>query len=152
MIATLLLALVLLLLIASWSDMRRRIIPNWLNAAIAIAAPLFWWAQGLALWPDVAAQVGVALAVFALFGGLFALGLMGGGDAKLIGALALWVPPASVFDLLVLTALGGGIVTMATLAHHYWRRSGAIVEIPYGIAIAAAGIACLGQHYLYQFA
>ena len=71
----------------------RRTIPNGLNAAIASLAPLWWWAHGLPLWPDVAWQIGLAAVVFALFAGAFALGMMGGGDVKMIGALALWLPP-----------------------------------------------------------
>ena len=85
-----------LLLTAAWTDIRSRIIPNPLNAAIALMAPLFWWAQGLAPWPDMAAQLALGIAVFALFAGFFWLGLMGGGDVKMIGALALWLP---LFDL-----------------------------------------------------
>ena len=57
----------------------------------SLAIP-FWWAIGLPLWPDVAIQVGVAALVFGLFAIAFAMGAMGGGDVKLIGALALWLP------------------------------------------------------------
>jgi prepilin peptidase CpaA len=75
-----------LLLAAGIEDARRRTIANGTNAAVALLAPAWWWANGLALWPDVAVQLGVAAGVFALFVGLFAIGQMGGGDVKLIGA------------------------------------------------------------------
>ena len=56
----------------------------------------FWWSLGLALWPDVALQLGVAALVFGLFAIAFAFGAMGGGDVKLVAAIALWLPPTSV--------------------------------------------------------
>ncbi len=52
------------LLVAAFTDIRSRQIANWLNGAIALGAPLFWWASGLALWPGVAIQLGVAAATF----------------------------------------------------------------------------------------
>ena len=73
----LLIALAIALVVAAFTDLRRRQIDNWLNAGIALAAPAFWWASGLSLWPDVALQLGVALAAFAVLAGLFALRAMG---------------------------------------------------------------------------
>ena len=45
---------------AAPTDWRRRQIDNWLNLAIVIGAPFFWWASSLSLWPGVALQFGVA--------------------------------------------------------------------------------------------
>lgn len=47
----LLVTLAIALMIAAITDIRRRQIDNWLNAAIALAATLYWWASGLNLWP-----------------------------------------------------------------------------------------------------
>src|ERR1044072_9474583 len=85
-------ALALLQVLAGLEDARTREIANWKNLAVAVLAPLWWWANGLSLWPEVAVQLEVALLVFAFFAGAFALGQMGGGDVNLIGALALWLP------------------------------------------------------------
>jgi prepilin peptidase CpaA len=85
----LLAGLATLLLIAAITDWRSRLINNWLTGTIAITAPLYWWATGLGLWPDVAIQIGIAVVIFAIFAAFFALGAMGGGDVKLLGALAL---------------------------------------------------------------
>ena len=90
-----------MLLVACWYDLRTRTIPNGLNLAIALLAIPFWWSIGLPLWPDVAIQIGVACAVFAVFAGAFALGAMGGGDVKLVAAIALWLPWQAVIALLV---------------------------------------------------
>lgn len=147
-----LLPLAALLLVAAGWDLRSRIIPNWLNAAIALGAVGFWWAEGAHLWPDVALSVAVTLLVFALFFAAFAFGAMGGGDVKLIAALALWLPPGATLQLLFLMSLAGGIVTIATVAHHAARRAAGRPEIPYGVAISAAGLWMIGERYLYQFA
>ncbi|HEX8214006.1 MAG TPA: prepilin peptidase, partial [Allosphingosinicella sp.] len=84
--------LALMLTFAAVGDLRKREIPNWLNGAIAALAIPFWWAVGISVWPDMAIQLGVAAGVFALFALLFNFGFMGGGDVKMIGALALWLP------------------------------------------------------------
>jgi prepilin peptidase CpaA len=143
----LLAALAIALLWAAVTDLRSRTIANWLNAAIALGAPLFWWASGLALWPDVAMQVGVAFAAFALLAALFALGAMGGGDVKLLTALALWVQPALFLQLLILMALLGGLLTVVMGAWHIARHRRERLAIPYGLAIASAGLWVLGTHY-----
>ncbi|WP_203308429.1 prepilin peptidase [uncultured Sphingomonas sp.] len=128
-----------LLLSAGIEDARRREIANWKNAAIALAAPAWWWANGLG-WGDMAIQFGLATAVFALFAGVFAAGWMGGGDVKMIGALALWFPPGGVLSMLMLMAVVGGAITMLMVVEHRWRRREAVVEVPYGVAIAAAAL------------
>jgi len=140
-------ALAIALLWAAFSDLRERTIANWLNAAIALGAPLFWWAAGLALWPDVALQLGIALAAFALLAGLFALGAMGGGDVKLLTALALWIPPLLFLQLLIVMALVGGILTILFSAWHIARRRRERLAIPYGLAIACGGLWVLGTNY-----
>lgn len=144
----LLLALAIGLLVAAFTDIRRRQIDNWLTAAIALAAPLFWWSSGLALWPDVAIQFGVALAAFAILAGLFALRMMGGGDVKLLTALALWIAPGLFLKLVIIMALLGGILTIVMGAWHVMRRQRDKLAIPYGVAIAAAGLWVLGTDYL----
>ncbi len=133
-------SLSLLLLVAAWGDLRTRIISNRLNAAIALSAPLWWWAHGLPLWPDVAWQIGLALLVFGIFAGAFALGMMGGGDVKMIGALALWLQPWALARMLVVMALAGGVLTLVTLVEHRLRKRPGQPEIPYGLAIATAGL------------
>lgn len=143
----LLATLAALLLWGAVTDLRSRTIGNPLNLAIALLAPLWWWANGLALYPDVALQLGLALAVFALFAGLFALGWMGGGDVKLLGALALWLPGEAMIALLVIMALAGGVVTLVTVAHHRIARRVGQPQIPYGVAIALAGLWVLGERY-----
>lgn len=143
--------LALALVAAAVGDWRQRIIPNRLNGAIALLAIPFWWASGLSLWPDVALQVAVAAIVFALFALAFRIGAMGGGDVKLVTALALWLPWAAVVKLLVIMSVAGGLLTIAMLIPHRLAKTAGQPEIPYGIAIAFAGFWLLGERFLNQF-
>ena len=143
-----LIVLAALLLTAAFTDLRSRRIANWLNASIAIAAPLYWWTSGLSLWPGVAIQLGMAMAAFACLSVLFALRAMGGGDVKLLTALALWFDPASFLRLLFMMALVGGLLTIGMGAWHVMRRQRDRLAIPYGVAIAAGGLWILGVRYL----
>ena len=147
----LLLALVVLLLSAGIEDVRTREIANWKNALIALLAPGWWVASGLSLWPGVAIQLAVAVAVFGLFVGAFWLGQMGGGDVKLIGALALWLPPQPLLWMLVLMSLLGGALTLLMVADKLLRKKKQLPEIPYGVAIAMAALLVIREPILNQF-
>jgi len=141
-------ALGLLLVSAGIEDARSRNIANWKNAAIALLAPLWWWANGLALWPDVATLLGVALLVFAFFLGAFAVGQMGGGDVKLLGALALWLPVNPLIGMLVMMALLGGVLTIVMLAERWTQLRGGLAALPWRtvtpIGFAVLGVLALG--------
>jgi len=136
------------LLVAAFTDIRSRQIANWLNVAIALGAPAFWWASGLDLWPGVVIQLGVALATFAVLALLFAIRAMGGGDVKLLTALALWIPPIQFLNLLIVMALVGGVLTVVLGAWHVIRRQRERLAVPYGVAIATGGLWVLGTTYL----
>lgn len=140
-----------LLVVAAVTDLRSRIISNPLNLAIALMAPLFWWSHGLSLWPDVAIQIALGAGVFALFAVLFALGMMGGGDVKLLAALALWFPWQPLLLLLVLMAMLGGLVTLVTIVHHRLKQRTGPPEVPYGVAIVLAALWVVGERYFNQF-
>ena len=103
-------------------------------------------------WVDLVAHLAVGLAL--LGGGvvLFARGWMGGGDVKLLAVTGLWLVPAATPALLLLTALAGGLLTLAMImaralgAHRLAgdkiaALSDPMDRVPYGIAIAAAAIA-----------
>jgi prepilin peptidase CpaA len=140
--------LAVLLLMAAWTDIRTRTISNELNAAIALFAIAFWWVTGEALWPDIAIRVGVALLLFALCAGLFMLRMMGGGDVKMIGALALWLPLKALAPMLTVMALAGGVITLILLIRQRWRPNAEKPEVPYGVAIALGGIWVIANGFL----
>lgn len=115
-----------------------------LYAAYAVAAP------GAVGW---GAAVAIAAAVFAGGAILFALGLMGGGDVKLLSAVALWAGPAGIIEMMAVVAVAGGVIAViaasplkhgVALAFDAAGRTAArdallAGAIPYGVAIAAGG-------------
>lgn len=143
----LLAALAIALLVAAFTDLKSRKIGNWLTGTVALTAPLFWWASDLAIWPDVAIQLGLGIATFFTLSILFALKLMGGGDIKLLTALALWMKPMVFLDLILLMALIGGVLTLFFAAWHLAKGQRDKLAIPYGLAIAMAGLLVIGMNY-----
>jgi len=102
---------------------------------------------------DMASHFGAAGAVLLTGFVLFSCGWIGGGDAKLAAATALWLGFAHLFDYLIYSSILGGVLTVAliqfrklplpaALAGHEWierlHRTGGAV--PYGIALAAAAL------------
>jgi prepilin peptidase CpaA len=144
-------ALAALLLAAAVCDIRKREIPHWTVIAIALLAIPFWLSEGLAFWPGMAIQLGVALIVFAIFAAMFAFGWMGGGDVKLLAALALWLPWQALIFLLLIMSFAGGALTLGMVLWSKLKRHGAAPEIPYGVAIAFAGLWLIGERFLNQF-
>lgn len=142
----LLLGLAIALLIAAFTDMRSRQIGNWLNAAIALGAPLFWWANGLSA-ADIGWQLALAGAAFIVLALLFSIRAMGGGDVKLLTALALWIEPAWFLKLLVVMALLGGLLTVVMAVWHMLHGRKDRLAIPYGVAISCAGLWVLSAQY-----
>lgn len=145
-------ALGVALIICMVTDYRTRKIYNKVNAGIALMAPLYWIALGEAVWPQMVIHVGMALAVFGVFAFCFRFGLMGGGDVKLIAALALWFGPTEISALILFTSILGLVVTFLFWIEHRQRRRIGPPRIPYGIAIALAGMWVIGQPYFNQFA
>ncbi len=139
--------LVGLLVVASASDARSRIIPDWVNISIAALAIPFWWTTQLTLWPGLVAQVAIAVIVFAAMLGAFSLGQMGGGDVKLLTALALFLPPPDFLDAFVGTAMIGGILTSIQLVRHTMRTGEHPFENPYGVSISLGALVALGGRY-----
>lgn len=97
----------------------------------------------------VVCALGVLLFTFALF----AFNLLGGGDAKLMAAGALWVGAGQIFSFLAFTAIFGGILCLLILSYRrlvpadVWplppwalRLHASGGPVPYGIAIAASGL------------
>jgi prepilin peptidase CpaA len=123
----LLAALATALLVAAFTDIKRREIDNWLNAGIAISAPLWWLAMGFS-WIDVGLQLGLALIVFAVTCVLFAMRQMGGGDVKLLTALALWFAPYSFLQLVVMMGVIGGGASVAMAYFNMKRVPGEVVR------------------------
>ena len=155
--------LVLVLLVASWTDVRSRRIPNWLTVGGMIAglAVRVWAGPG----PLVDGVLGVGLGLL-LAAPFFAIGVLGGGDAKLLMAVGAFMGPADLARASLVIAVVGGLVALVeagrrgvllpTLASCgslllSWvtlgRRGrepmavgGERLAVPYGVAIAAGSL------------
>jgi len=123
----LLAALATALMVAAFTDLRRREIDNELNLAIALASPLWWLSMGFS-WVDVLFQVVLAVVTFVFALILFATRQMGGGDVKLLTALALWFTPLSFIQLVVLMAIIGGGASVGMAAFNMKRVAGETVR------------------------
>jgi len=144
----LMLALLATLLgVAAATDIRSRIISNRLNAVIALLAVPWWFALGLSGY-DILFQIGLACVVLVLFAICFALGMMGGGDVKLLAALGLWLPLTKLLMMLEIMALGGGLLTIGMVVAHKLRKAPGKPEIPYGVAIAGAALLIVANDIL----
>lgn len=144
-------ALCALLVIAAIGDLKSYIIPNWLNAAVALLAIPFWLTSARLGWPQMGEQALVAGCALLVFGGLFAAGWMGGGDVKLLVALGLWLPWVFYLRMFMAVAVLGGLQTLIFMALHRLRRREGVPEIPYGVAIACGALLLLGEPIVKHF-
>jgi prepilin peptidase CpaA len=106
-------ATIILLLAAAISDITRYRIPNIIVYAIVAAfavGAIFNFAWPAIVWPVLAGVV-----MFLLGAGLFAFGLFGGGDVKLLAAMALWTSFADLPRFLLVMAAAGGLIGLALL-------------------------------------
>ena len=102
-----------LLLAAAWCDIATRTIPDGISIALATSGLLARALEGLA---PAAASLLVAAGLFAALLPLHARGAFGGGDVKLITALAVGLSPLATVDFLVATVMAGGALGVAYLA------------------------------------
>jgi prepilin peptidase CpaA len=102
---------------------------------------------------DVLSHVGAALAVLSVTFLFFARGWIGGGDAKLAAATALWLGFDHLTEYLLYASMIGGLLTLviirfrlmplpAALAGQEWARRLHRLDggVPYGIALATAAL------------
>lgn len=136
---------VALLALAAYSDAQQFRIPNAISLAMVAAFPIYVGLAPTAVPWLLASTIAVGILVLGLIA--FSHGLIGGGDAKLLSAVALWAGPEHVLEFLFVTALAGGLLAVLALASARFAGLGAgygqIEKIPYGVAIAAGGIAAV---------
>ncbi len=152
-----LLVLPALMLAAAWCDALRYTIPNWISLALA---GLFAPAALLSGMDPMQIGLGYLVGLGALAAGmaLWAPGFIGGGDAKLIAAGAIWFGWPSVLMFLVWAGLAGGVLALFLLLA---RRAAPLLPVtkriiedsmfahgkpvPYALAIAAGAFIALPQ-------
>ncbi len=142
-----------LLLAAAWQDLRTLRIDD--RFSIALAAVFALWTaagflEGSFSLSVLSLSVACAAGLFGLGAAAFAVGMIGGGDVKLLAAIGLFAGPALVVDLLLATALMGGLMGLAVMAGapigpvsargEATLRGRMRSRVPYGPAIAVGGL------------
>jgi prepilin peptidase CpaA len=141
-----------LMIIAGAGDALSMRIPNWLTLAIAAAFLPMALLTGMP-WAMIGVHAAVGFAMFIAGFACFALGLFGGGDAKLLAAAGLWLGWPELMPFLTMTAFAGGILALCILVWSFvnlnseikdgsiFRHLGSIKpNVPYGYAFAIGAI------------
>jgi prepilin peptidase CpaA len=137
---------------AAATDLFTMTVPN--RIVLVLTAGFFIIAPMVGLgWADVGVHVALAAVALLVTFGLFSKGWIGGGDAKLFAATCLWLGLGGMFVYSIYAALLGGALTLvllfvrnmplpATLLSQGWivRLHSPKEGVPYGIALAAAGL------------
>ena len=139
-------------IVAGLKDLTSMTIPNWISAVLILGFFPAAFVTGLPV-NDMLLHFGVAVAVLLVGMAMFALRWVGGGDAKLLAAAALWMGMGGITPFLLYTALVGGafgllLLLARTYAQPYvfgapnWVAT--LMEpkgdIPYGVAIAVGAL------------
>jgi prepilin peptidase CpaA len=138
---------------AASSDLLTMTISN--RVSLILVAGFFALAIAIGMSPyDIGSHIGAAAVVLVIAFGFFVRSWIGGGDAKLAAATALWLGFDHLFAYLVYASLFGGLLTLVLLqirtlplpgflAGQEWaqRLHRKDSGVPYGIALAAAALA-----------
>jgi prepilin peptidase CpaA len=153
-----------LLAVAGVWDLASFTIPNFLSLAMIALFGVFLFAAGLPL-PAIGMHLLAGAAGLAIGFTLFALGWIGGGDAKLFAAVALWLGFTDLLSYVLLASVCGGALSVAlltlrrwplpaALARHKWalRLHDARSGIPYGVALAVGAFILLPSTEIFRLA
>lgn len=145
---------------AALRDIETLTITNGLNAAIAF---LFVPAMIIAApgWEVTGGHLAAGLIAFFVSVLLFVFGVFGGGDAKMIPGVMLWLGPEAAMPFMMVMAVAGGILALFVIAARRLVPAAAAPGfahetlqagngVPYGVAIAAGAIICAPMSSLLQ--
>ncbi|THD63800.1 MAG: peptidase [Bradyrhizobium sp.] len=141
-----------LMAFAAASDLFTMTISNRVSLALAAGFLVLALMSGMAPY-DILSHVGAGAIVLVVAFGCFAMGWVGGGDAKVAAAAALWFGFGYLLNYLLYASLFGGALTLLLLQFREWplpypfasqawllklhaKESG----IPYGIALAIGAL------------
>jgi prepilin peptidase CpaA len=140
------------MIFAGVRDLTTMTIPNWLTLALFVAFFVAALATGMP-FADIVQHVGIGIATRLVGMALFARGWIGGGDAKLMAVVALWIGWAQVLPYFVIASILGGGLTLLILGYRNLPLPDFVVRqawalrlhdrtegVPYGLALAAAGL------------
>jgi prepilin peptidase CpaA len=159
-----LIALPLLLAAAAGWDMASFTIPNFLNLTLIAAFAVFALVAGLSFsaigWHLLAGAIALTIGFT-----LFALGHIGGGDAKLFAAVVLWLGLKDSLPYALVASVFGGLLALGLMLLRNWplpaflaRQSWVLklhdkqAGIPYGVALAAGAFILLPSTEIFRLA
>ncbi|HXX25917.1 MAG TPA: prepilin peptidase [Pseudolabrys sp.] len=141
-----------LMAFAASSDLLTMTISNKLSLALTACFFLLVLVTGMNLG-EIGMHVAAAALVLVIAFGMFTQGWIGGGDAKLAAATALWFGFGHLLDFLVYASLLGGVLTLVLIQFRKLPLPGPLARqswimrlhekgggVPYGIALAAAAL------------
>ena len=142
-----------LVIIAALQDVISYTIPNWISVALALTFVPVALALGVPI-AELMTHLGIGVIALLLGMIMFALGWIGGGDAKLFAAAGLWLGIPAGFTYLAVTGVAGGGLALALLGlRSLWLRPyvqtgpgwfGRLAtpgeNVPYGVAIATGAL------------
>lgn len=144
-----------LMALAAFTDLTSMKIPNWLCLTVFVAFWVFVPFAGFS-WGEIGTHALVGLTVFVIGLVMFALGWVGGGDAKLLAATSFWWLWMELLSYIVVTALAGGLLAICLLLLRKWPLPSFMYrwtwmqtllkeekDIPYGVALAVGGVVTL---------
>lgn len=112
-----------LLLVAAFEDIRHLRIRNEFCAAVAVLFLPILFTSG---WDVAKLHLISAVIVFVVTALLFFFRMFGGGDAKVLAALALWFTPAQLPGFLMIMTLAGGVLGVIAIV---LKKSGALPKL-----------------------
>ena len=137
---------------AASSDLLTMTIPNRVSLIMLGGFVLLALATGMSL-EQLAMHAGAGLLVLCITFGFFARGWIGGGDAKLAAATALWFGFEHLMEYALYGSIFGGVLTLALLQYRALPMPAMLVgrawaerlhqpkgAVPYGVALAAAAM------------
>ena len=142
-----------LMAFAAASDLFTMTISNRVSLALAAGFLALALLSGMGPY-DILTHIGAGAAVLVIAFACFAMGWIGGGDAKVAAAAALWFGFGHLMDYLLHASLFGGALTLLLLQFRQWPLPYAFAGqawllklhakesgIPYGIALAIGALA-----------
>ncbi|KAF0173681.1 MAG: prepilin peptidase [Hyphomonadaceae bacterium] len=145
-----------LVLFAAASDIGSMTIPNWVSIVLTLAFPVAAFSAQMS-WAEIGLHAGVGVLVFLAGFALFAIGVLGGGDVKVIAAVSVWTGVSALSPFAFWTTAAGGVLALALLLARKVAAPGetrpAFLNrlldpargIPYAVAIAFGAIASLSR-------
>jgi prepilin peptidase CpaA len=158
-----------LLVAAAFFDLTTYRIPNLLPATMVVLFGVFTltltFGDHAMSWPAIGLHLFAGLVGLLLGMGMFAVGWVGGGDAKLFAAILLWLGWDALYEYVVLACLLGGALTLGLillrrvplpqiLAKLPWfaRLADPASGVPYGVALALAALHVLPNTDVFRLA